>query len=59
MSAGGRFGRGQPIGAVIYTGNANPAALHLHFEIGVTSPDRNWYEHGRAINPYPLLTHTG
>lgn len=51
--------RGQAIGTVGYTGNANPDAPHLHFEIMVTTPMRKWYERKTDINPYPLLTRDG
>lgn len=47
--------RGQVIGFVGYTGNANPAGPHLHFAVFVLGPERKWSE-GEAINPYPLLT---
>lgn len=46
--------RGQLVGRVGYTGNANPEAPHLHFAIFVLGPERRWWE-GTAINPYPLL----
>ena len=49
--------RGQVIGYVGSTGNANPSAPHLHFAIFVLGPERNWWE-GTAINPYPLLSTT-
>ncbi|TVV75193.1 M23 family metallopeptidase [Sphingomonas solaris] len=45
---------GQRIGTVGSTGDANPTAPHLHFEIKRVTPDEAWHE-GRAINPYPLL----
>ncbi|WP_296675770.1 M23 family metallopeptidase [Novosphingobium sp.] len=46
---------GAPIGRVGFTGNANPAAPHLHFAIMMTMPERTWYQPSTAINPYPLL----
>ena len=47
--------RGQVIGFVGSTGNADPAGPHLHFAVFVLGPERTWSE-GEAINPYPLLT---
>ena len=46
--------RGQPIGRVGHTGNANPAGPHLHFAINRMQPGEKWYQ-GSPINPYPLL----
>ena len=46
--------RGDPIGRVGATGNANPAGPHLHFAIHRMKPEDDWHE-GTAINPYPLL----
>ena len=46
--------RGDVIGYVGSTGNANPAGPHLHFAIFVLGPDKKWWQ-GTAINPYPLL----
>ncbi len=46
---------GVPLGTVGSTGNADPAAPHLHFAILETLPDDNWSD-GRPVNPYPLLT---
>ena len=45
---------GDLIGYVGSTGNANPAAPHLHFAVFVLGPERRWWQ-GTAINPYPLL----
>ena len=42
------------IGYVGSSGNANPAAPHLHCAIFVLGPEKRWWE-GVAINPYPLL----
>lgn len=46
--------RGQLIGRVGSTGNANPEGPHLHFAIKQMAPGEKWHQ-GRAINPYPLL----
>jgi murein DD-endopeptidase MepM/ murein hydrolase activator NlpD len=47
--------RGDVIGFVGSTGNANPEAPHLHFAIFELGPEKHWWQ-GTAINPYPLLT---
>lgn len=46
--------QGDVLGYVGHTGNANPAAPHLHFAIFVLGPEKRWWQ-GEAINPYPLL----
>lgn len=46
--------RGELIGYVGSTGNADPAAPHLHFAVFVLGPEKQWWK-GTAINPYPLL----
>lgn len=50
---------GQQLGTVGFTGNADPAAPHLHFAIMETTPDANWWDPATAINPYPLLMARG
>lgn len=45
---------GQVIGAVGATGNADPAAPHLHFAVLRTTPETPWHQ-GQPVNPYPLL----
>jgi lipoprotein-anchoring transpeptidase ErfK/SrfK len=50
--------RGEVIGYVGTTGNANPATPHLHFAIFELGPEKRWWQ-GTAINPYPLLTARG
>ena len=47
--------RGQVLGYVGSTGNASPAAPHLHFTIFRLGADRRWWK-GAAVNPYPYLT---
>jgi murein DD-endopeptidase MepM/ murein hydrolase activator NlpD len=54
LHEGQAIARGDPIGRVGSTGNANPAGPHLHFAIHHMAPGQKWYE-GSAINPYPLL----
>lgn len=46
--------RGELIGYVGFTGNADPAAPHLHFAVFVLGAEKQWWK-GEAINPYPLL----
>lgn len=46
--------RGDLIGYVGSTGNADPAAPHLHFAIFELGSEKQWWK-GRSINPYPLL----
>ncbi|PZU06834.1 MAG: peptidase M23 [Sphingobium sp.] len=55
LQEGQALRRGDRIGTVGSTGNADPAAPHLHFAVHVMSPGDPWYG-GRAVNPYPLLT---
>lgn len=54
LSDGTVLKRGDLIGYVGSTGNANPAAPHLHFAIFELTPEKQWWK-GRAINPYPLF----
>lgn len=56
LAEGQQIRAGQQIGTVGFTGNADPAAPHLHFAIMQTAPDADWWEPATAINPYPLLT---
>ncbi|HEX8217188.1 MAG TPA: M23 family metallopeptidase [Allosphingosinicella sp.] len=46
--------RGDPIGTVGFSGNANPAGPHLHFAVHRMAEGEDWHE-GTAVNPYPLL----
>lgn len=56
LAEGQQVRRGQQIGTVGFTGNADPTAPHLHFAIMQTTPDSDWWEPATAINPYPILT---
>lgn len=55
LAEGQLLRQGDPIGAVGFTGNANPAAPHLHFAMLFTTPEGKWHDAASAINPYPLL----
>ena len=46
---------GQRLGTVGSTGNADPAAPHLHFAVLRVAPTGRWWESGAPVNPYPLL----
>lgn len=54
LREGMRVVRGDVIGFVGSTGNADPRAPHLHFAIFMLGPERLWWR-GKAINPYPAL----
>lgn len=56
LQEGQRVRRGQRLGTVGSTGNADNQAPHLHFAILRTSADAEWWEPATAINPYPLLS---
>jgi murein DD-endopeptidase MepM/ murein hydrolase activator NlpD len=49
--------RGERIGYVGSTGNANPKTPHLHLAVFLLGPDKKWWE-GTPINPYPILLKT-
>jgi peptidoglycan LD-endopeptidase LytH len=54
LANGQRLQRGDPIGRVGSTGNANAAWPHLHFAVYRMAAGQRWYQ-GRPIDPYPLL----
>lgn len=56
LAEGQPVSAGQRIGSVGYSGNANPAAPHLHFAVMQLPPEAPWYAKTTAVNPYPLLT---
>ena len=55
LNEGQRVRLGQRLGTVGSSGNADPAAPHLHFEIMRTTADADWWEPATSVNPYPLL----
>ncbi|QJW84300.1 peptidoglycan DD-metalloendopeptidase family protein [Ramlibacter terrae] len=55
LREGATVQRGEVIGYVGSTGNANPAAPHLHFAVFRLGPQKNWWQ-GEAVNPYPALS---
>lgn len=46
--------RGDLVGYVGSTGNADPAAPHLHFAIFELNAEKQWWK-GTPLNPYPYL----
>ena len=46
---------GQRIASVGSTGNADPAAPHLHFAVLRTRSAARWWDRAVPLNPYPLL----
>jgi murein DD-endopeptidase MepM/ murein hydrolase activator NlpD len=54
LAEGQKVRRGQVIGRVGHTGNANPEGSHLHFAINQMRAGEKWHQ-GTPINPYPLL----
>ena len=55
LQEGSRVRPAQMLGTVGSTGNADPTAPHLHFEVHRTAPDTPWWQ-GQPVNPYPLMT---
>lgn len=54
LNEGQRIARGEVIGFVGSTGDANPNAPHLHLAIFELGPGKEWWK-GKAIDPYPAL----
>ena len=53
LSEGQSVQRGQRLGSVGSSGNADPAAPHLHFAIMRTTPDAEWWEPATGIISSP------
>ncbi|MCL6730648.1 M23 family metallopeptidase [Sphingomonas hankyongi] len=54
LKEGQQIKRGQFLGRVGHTGNANAEGPHLHFAINRMQQGERWWQ-GSPINPYPLL----
>jgi len=54
LHEGMHVARGETIGYVGSTGNADPGTPHLHFAIFELGPRKEWWK-GKAVNPYPAL----
>jgi murein DD-endopeptidase MepM/ murein hydrolase activator NlpD len=54
LTEGQKVRRGEVIGYVGTTGNADPNTPHLHFGISELGPEKVWWK-GTWINPYPFL----
>jgi murein DD-endopeptidase MepM/ murein hydrolase activator NlpD len=54
LQEGAQVRRGDLIGYVGATGNADPNAPHLHFAVFELTPEKQWWK-GTPVNPYPLL----
>lgn len=52
LSEGQVMHRGDLIGYVGASGNADPSAPHLHFAIFELGPEKQWWK-GTPVNPYP------
>jgi len=54
LREGMRVARGDVIGFVGSTGNADPGSPHLHFAMFELGPEKLWWK-GKALNPYQAL----
>lgn len=54
LTEGQKVARGDPLGTVGSTGNANPEGPHLHFAVHKMNIADDWHG-GEPVNPYPLL----
>jgi peptidoglycan LD-endopeptidase LytH len=46
--------KGETLGYVGSTGDADPGSPHLHFAIFQLGPEKHWWD-GTAVNPFPLF----
>lgn len=54
LTEGTAVRRGEAIATVGSSGDADPRAPHLHFEVHRMMPGERWWQ-GTAVDPYPLL----
>jgi murein DD-endopeptidase MepM/ murein hydrolase activator NlpD len=54
LKEGAQLKRGDLVGYVGTSGNANPDGPHLHFAVVELTPEKQWWK-GTPVNPYPLL----
>lgn len=54
LAEGQRLTRGQQLGTVGTSGNANPTVPHLHFAVARSADVKQWWK-GTPVNPYSLL----
>jgi murein DD-endopeptidase MepM/ murein hydrolase activator NlpD len=54
LKEGMRLKRGDPLGLVGTSGNADPANPHVHFATFALGTEKQWWK-GSPINPYPLF----
>ena len=54
LQEGAQVKRGDVIGYVGTSGNADPNAPHLHFAVFELTPEKQWWK-GTPVDPYPLL----
>jgi murein DD-endopeptidase MepM/ murein hydrolase activator NlpD len=54
LREGQQVKRGDLLGYVGSTGDANPSAPHLHFAIFQLGPEKKWWQ-GTPLNPYSIL----
>jgi len=54
LKEGQEVHRGDLLGYVGTSGNADPNTPHLHFAVFQLTPEKEWWK-GTALNPYPLL----
>jgi murein DD-endopeptidase MepM/ murein hydrolase activator NlpD len=55
LKEGDPVSRGQLLGTVGSTGNADTSSPHLHFAIFLLGPEKLWWK-GEPLDPYPALT---
>lgn len=55
LAEGQTVNPGQRLGTVGSSGNADPAAPHLHFAVLRAEPEAHWWEPAAAVDPFPLL----